>query len=74
MKPFAVTHDANDQPIKEQAPRFNLHNELEKLKSHPVALVEANKAATHLDVLFMAAAFGIFENTYVRRPALSILT
>ena len=74
MKPFAVTHDANDQPIKEQAPKFNLQNELEKLKSDSVALVEANKATTHLDILLTAAAFGLFEKTYARRPAASIFT
>ena len=74
MKPFALTHITNDQPIKEQAARCNLQKELEELKSDSVALVEANRATTHLDVLLTAAALGLFEKTYVRRPAASIFT
>ena len=69
MKPFAVTHDANDQPTKEQAPKFNLQNELEKLKSDSVVFVEANKATIHLDVLLTAAALRLFEKAYARRQS-----
>ena len=39
-----------------------------------MALVEANKATTNLDVLPTAAAFGLFQKTYVPRPAASIFT
>ena len=74
IKPFAVKQDANDQPIKEEAPTFNLQNDLEKLKTDSVTSVEANKATTHLDVLLTTAAFGWVEKTDVRRPAASVLT
>ena len=39
-----------------------------------MALVEANKATTHLDILLTAAAFGLFEKTYARLPAASVFT
>ena len=46
------------------APKLNLHKELHKLKRDSVAVVEANKATTHLDVFLTAAPFGLFEEGY----------
>ena len=73
MKPVAVTHDANNQPVK-AAPKLNLRNELQKLKRDSVAVVEANKATTHLDFLLTAAPFGLFEEARPQNTTIPILS